>query len=122
MEDGSNRLDGASADGDGSPSTVADAEMARLTIYADLQERIVGELQATVSQLQAALDSRVVIDRALGMLAERFDLPIPDAFEVLRAAARDSRREVRALAEEITTVRVETPPEVVSALERRAEP
>ena len=42
MEDGSNRLDGASADGDGSPSTVADAEMARLTIYADLQERKVG--------------------------------------------------------------------------------
>ena len=75
-----------------------------------------------MSQLQAALDSRVVIDRALGMLAERFDLPIPDAFEVLRAAARDSRREVRALAEEITTLRAETPPEVVSALERRAEP
>jgi hypothetical protein len=122
VEEGSNRLDGASADGDGSTSALADAEMARLTIYADLQERKVGELQATVSQLQAALDSRVVIDRALGILAERFDLPIPDAFEVLRAAARDSRREVRALAEEITTVRVETPPEVVSALERRAEP
>ena len=122
MEDGSNRLDGASADGDGSASTVADAEMARLTIYADLQERKVGELQATVSQLQAALDSRVVIDRALGMLAERFDLVIPDAFELLCAAARDSRREVRALAEEITTVREETPAEIVSALERRPEP
>ena len=122
MEDGSNRLDGASADGDGSASTVADTEIARLTIYADLQERKVGELQATVSQLQAALDSRVVIDRALGMLAERFDLVIPDAFELLRAAARDSRREVRALAEEITTVREETPAEIVSALERRPEP
>jgi hypothetical protein len=122
MEDDSNRLDGASADGDGSTSTATDVEIARLTIYADLQERKVGELQATVSQLQTALDSRVVIDRALGMLAERFDLVIPDAFELLRAAARDSRREVRALAEEITTVREETPAEIVSALERRPEP
>ena len=122
MEDGSNRLDGASADGDGSASTVADTEIARLTIYADLQERKVGELQATVGQLQVALDSRVVIDRALGMLAERFDLVIPDAFELLRAAARDSRREVRALAEEITTARSETPAEIVSARERRSGP
>jgi hypothetical protein len=122
VEDDSNRLDGASADGDGAASTATDAEIARLTIYADLQERKVGKLQATVSQLQVALDSRVVIDRALGMLAERFDLPIPDAFELLRAAARDSRREVRALAEEITTVRAETPAEIVSTRERRAKP
>ena len=122
MEDDSDRLDGASADGDGSASTATDVEIARLAIYADLQERKVGELQATVSQLQTALDSRVVIDRALGMLAERVDLVIPDAFELLRAAARDSRREVRALAEEITTVREETPAEIVSALERRPEP
>jgi ANTAR domain-containing protein len=121
VEDDSNRLDGASADGDGSVSTVADAEIVRLAIYADRQERKVGELQATVSQLQVALDSRVMIDRALGMLAERFNLPIPDAFELLRAAARDSRREVRALAEEITISRAQTPAEVVSALERRAE-
>jgi hypothetical protein len=122
MEDDSNRLDGASADGDGSAATATDAEIARLTVYAEVRERKVSELQATVGQLQTAFDSRVVIDRALGMLAERFDLPIPDAFELLRGAARDSRREVRALAEEITTARAETPPEVVSALERRAGP
>jgi AmiR/NasT family two-component response regulator len=94
-------------------------EIARLTVYADRQERKVSELQLTVSQLQDALDSRVVIDRALGMVAERFDLPIPDAFEVLRSAARNSRREVRALAEEITTFRATTPTEIVSALDGR---
>ena len=117
MEDGSNRRGGASASAE--DGAAASAEIARLTIYADLQERKASDLQATVSQLQAALDSRVVIDRALGMLAERFDLPIPDAFEVLRAAARDSRREARAIAEEITTIREKTPPEIVSALDRR---
>jgi AmiR/NasT family two-component response regulator len=94
-------------------------EIARLAVYADLQERKVSELQLTVGQLQDALDSRVVIDRALGMLAERFDLPIPAAFELLRSAARNSRREVRALAEEITTFRAKTPVEIVGALDGR---
>ena len=118
MEDGSNRRDGASESAE--DGAAADAELVRLTIYADLQERKASGLQATVSQLQGALDSRVVIDRALGMLAERFDVSIPDAFELLRAAARDSRREVRAIAEEITTVREKTPAEIVSALDRRS--
>jgi AmiR/NasT family two-component response regulator len=84
------------------------AEMERLVVYADAQER-------KVRQLQAALDSRVVIEQAIGILAERFDLPFPDAFELLRAAARDSRREVRALAQELGTSR-ETPPEIASLL------
>jgi AmiR/NasT family two-component response regulator len=118
VEDGSNRRYGAFASTE--DGAAADAEITRLAVYADLQERKASELQATVSQLQGALDSRVVIDRALGMLAERFQLPIPEAFELLRAAARDSRREARAIAEEITTAREKTPAEIVSALDRRS--
>ena len=41
--------------------------------------------------------------------------PFPDAFELLRAAARKSRREVRALAEELGTSR-ETPSEIAELL------
>jgi AmiR/NasT family two-component response regulator len=82
------------------PAQIA-AEMERLVVYADAQER-------KVSELQVALDSRVIIEQAIGILAERFDLPIPDAFEVLRSAARNSRREVRAVAEEVRASR-ETP-------------
>jgi AmiR/NasT family two-component response regulator len=82
------------------PAQIA-SEMDRLVVYADAQER-------KVSQLQAALDSRVIIEQAIGILAERFDLPFEDAFEVLRAAARNSRREVRAVAEELRAFR-ETP-------------
>ena len=103
-------------DGDGSAlSSGTAADIRRLTIYADAQERKVGELQVTVLQLQSALETRVVIERAIGMLAERFALAIPDAFELLRAAARNSRREVRAVAEELVESRDRTPVEIADA-------
>lgn len=94
-------------------------EIARLTLHADAQERAVAELEVTVGQLQAALGSRVTIERAVGMLAERFDLALPDAFELLRAAARNSRRVLRGLAQEVTESRGWTPEEIVAARRRR---
>ncbi|MGZ8741196.1 MAG: ANTAR domain-containing protein [Gaiellaceae bacterium] len=94
------------------PAQIA-AEMDRLVVYADAQER-------KVSQLQSALDSRVVIEQAIGILAERFDLPFADAFEMLRAAARNSRREVRAVAEELRASR-ETPLAISDVLPRDAD-
>jgi AmiR/NasT family two-component response regulator len=94
-------------DGHSQPAQIA-AEMERLVVYADAQER-------KVSQLQAALDSRVVVERAIGILAERFELPFPEAFELLRSAARNSRREVRAIAQELGAS-TETPPEVAELL------
>src|SRR6266550_2698464 len=96
-----NEFDGD--DGHALPTQI-EAELERLVVYADAQERKVG-------QLQAALGSRVAIEQAIGILAERFGLPFSDAFELLRAAARNSRREVRALAEELRSSR-ETPPEI----------
>ena len=90
------------------------AEMDRLVVYADAQER-------KVSQLQAALDSRVIIEQAIGILAERFDLSFEEAFEVLRAAARNSRREVRAVAEELRVSR-ETPLAISDVLPRDPNP
>ena len=104
MAESSDRVDGNGA-----------VEIEQLAVYADAQERKVSELQTTVGQLQHALDARVVIERATGMLAERFDLAIPDAFELLRSAARTSRRRVRALAAEITESGGWTPDEIVIA-------
>jgi AmiR/NasT family two-component response regulator len=107
---------------DGHPADAeAAAEITRLTLYADQQARKVEKLQTTIGQLRSALDSRVDIERAVGMLAERFDLAIADAFELLRSAARNSRREVRALAEELAHSRGWTPDEIVEA-RRRFEP
>ena len=95
------------------PAQIA-AEMDRLVVYADAQER-------KVSQLQAALDSRVIIEQAIGILAERFDLSFEEAFEVLRAAARNSRREVRAVVEELRVSR-ETPLAISDVLPRDPTP
>jgi AmiR/NasT family two-component response regulator len=93
--------------------TWRDEEIARMTDeleslarYADAQER-------RVSQLQTALDSRVVIEQAVGMLAERFELSLSDAFELLRRAARNSRGELRALATE--TIQNRSTPHAIAA-------
>jgi len=53
------------------------------------------------TQLQAALDSRVVIEQAKGMLRERLGLSTEGAFELLRAAARSHRVKLSGLAADV---------------------
>ena len=58
--------------------------------------------------------SRVVIEQAVGVLAERFELSVGDAFELLRSAARESRQEMRGLAAQVTMNRL-TPDAIAAA-------
>lgn len=53
-----------------------------------LQERAFRELDLTRQQLQHALDSRVVIEQAKGVLAQQRGLDMEDAFHLLRDSAR----------------------------------
>jgi transcriptional regulator with GAF, ATPase, and Fis domain len=53
-----------------------------------LQERTIREGQALASQLQGALESRVVIEQAKGVVAERHDVTVDDAFNLIRRYAR----------------------------------
>ena len=74
-----------------------------------------GALQLESAQLRTALSSRIVIEQAKGILAERFGLEIVDAFTLLRRAARSSRRRIHELAAEVTIQR-DTPIEIQQAL------
>jgi ANTAR domain-containing protein len=67
------------------------------------------------AQLERALRSRIRIEQAKGMLAERLRLSLDEAFELLRRAARSNRRRVQDLAREVVE-RPETPVEIVAAL------
>jgi AmiR/NasT family two-component response regulator len=63
---------------------------------------VINELRERVSQLQTALDSRVVIEQAKGVLMERFGLTPEAAFVLLRRAARNERASVHTLAALVT--------------------
>lgn len=63
------------------------------------------EMRRTVSQLQHALDSRVVIEQAKGYVAGRDGHDLDGAFRVLRETARSQRRPVADVAREVLPTR-----------------
>lgn len=89
------------------PRVWHESEIAALAAYNGLlEERLAGAVVARhhgriVDQLQYALDSRVTIERAIGLLMGRHGIDGASAFNELRRAARNSRRRVTAVAEEI---------------------
>lgn len=64
------------------------------------------------AQLECALQSRIEIEQAKGILAERFGLDVATAFDVLRRAARSHRMDIHELARGVVASR-ETPAEIV---------
>ena len=64
------------------------------------------ELRGTVRELQGALDSRVIIEQAKGVLAERSGITLDTAFEILRRRARSQRRKLHEVcAETVASVK-----------------
>ncbi|GAA2615058.1 GAF and ANTAR domain-containing protein [Actinomadura fulvescens] len=63
--------------------------MADIATIGLLQERAIRQNQILSEQLQGALNSRVVIEQAKGVLAERHDCSMQQAFTALRGHARD---------------------------------
>lgn len=87
--------------------TLPDADVRLAQALADsatiaiLHDQAARESTVQVGQLQHALDSRVTIEQAKGMLAERNDIDMSEAFQQMRAYARDNNRRLTAVALDI---------------------
>jgi hypothetical protein len=75
--------------------------MADIATIGLLNERIIHESHILTSQLQSALNSRVMVEQAKGVLAERTDLPMDQTFDIIRAYARDHSEKIAHVAREI---------------------
>jgi GAF domain-containing protein len=75
--------------------------MADIAAIALLQERSVRESRGVVAQLQGALTSRVVIEQAKGVLAERSHITVDTAFARLRTHARERNLRLSDVAREL---------------------
>lgn len=81
------------------------ADVATIAILSDRSTR---ERERLTEQLQAALTSRVIIEQAKGMVAERAQIPLDDAFGRLRARARGTQRRLSDLARDVVDGRIDT--------------
>jgi AmiR/NasT family two-component response regulator len=73
-----------------------------------LQERSVRQHEVVAGQLQRALNSRVIIEQAKGVLAERLQVTPDEAFVMLRRYARDRNHPLTELSGDVIrgTVRI----------------
>lgn len=95
-----------------SPHPWEEDEIDALTSYTHIVEALIGtallaEHRGTLAnQLQAALDSRVVVERAVGFVMARHGLDAVDAFDRLRRSARADRIRVADLAADVLAGKV----------------
>ncbi|HEY0638782.1 MAG TPA: GAF and ANTAR domain-containing protein [Pseudonocardiaceae bacterium] len=91
----------------GSPGTLPAADLALAQALADvatigiLQERAVHRGELLVGQLQTALNSRVVIEQAKGVLAQAGGLTMEAAFDRLRRFSRSGNHRLSDVAREV---------------------
>jgi GAF domain-containing protein len=89
------------------PSAWSDSEVAAIRAHGRVVEELVAaamlaEASSTVvEQLQHALEHRVTIERAIGVVMARGGVDPTAAFQQLRQRARSERRPVREIADEI---------------------
>ena len=94
------------------PDIAAAQAMADVATIAILSHRAAREAQVVNDQLNVALNSRVVIEQAKGMVAERNGLTMEEAFSTLRNHARNHNLRLASVAHDVIDGRL-----AVSALD-----
>lgn len=90
-------------------------EVAAVEVFADLvgayaaQQNELDRLQRTTSQLQSALESRVAIEQAKGVLAGELGCSIEQAYEMLRDHARRNRATLQSVAHAVVHLGLRPP-------------
>lgn len=85
----------------GQPNLDAAQAFADMATIGILQERAAREAHVLACQLQTALNSRIVIEQAKGILAERAHLDMGDSWEALRWYARNHNLHLRHVAAQV---------------------
>ncbi|MGZ3147269.1 GAF and ANTAR domain-containing protein [Lentzea chajnantorensis] len=68
-----------------------------------LQVRALRHSEMVTEQLQNALNSRIVIEQAKGILAERLQIDVADAFSLMRTHARNSNQLLSEVAQHVVS-------------------
>jgi GAF domain-containing protein len=89
------------------PDIAAAQAMADVATIAILSRRAAREAQVVNEQLNVALNSRVVIEQAKGMVAERMGLTMEEGFSALRNHARNHNLRLVSVAHDVIDGRLE---------------
>lgn len=76
--------------------------LADVATIAILQERLISEGHLIEEQLQHALNSRIMIEQAKGVIAHSLSLSMDDAFGLLRKYARDANLTISSVAKRVS--------------------
>ena len=75
--------------------------LADVASVALVQDKVTSDQKTVNDQLQTALNSRIVLEQAKGVLAQQGSLPMEEAFGALRRYARDHNLRLTAVAEAV---------------------
>lgn len=92
------------------------ASLAAIASACLLSKRALAKAETRCDQLQTALDSRVVIEQAKGILAERHGIGVDRAFARMRSFARHDRRRL----DDVARAVIDRNPSVTGLAERPA--
>jgi GAF domain-containing protein len=94
--------------GDLSPADASVAQaLADVATIGILQERLISEQRLVGEQLQRALDGRILIEQAKGVLSQSHHIPVDEAFTRLRTYARSTNTRLLEVASNVIDRRID---------------